>query len=141
MTSTQKTFLLAHSLKELRKIAWDTFSQWIRLRFANDNGMVSCVSCGRLKHWKEGDAGHWPSIAGRNNSILFDPRGCHFQCKQCNIFIHGNPAGYDRYMEKRYGKKIMKELVRLKQKTVKYEKEDYIKMISGWTAALKKLNR
>lgn len=139
MTPTKKTFFLAHSLSELKEIAWKLFSEKVRRGEADSRGYVKCVSCGITKHWKEGDAGHWPSIAGRNNSILFEKRGVHFQCKQCNIFKSGNPLGYDEYMKKRYGRKVMDELIKLKRQTVKYDKLDYIEMIDRFTQELNNL--
>lgn len=77
-------------------------------------------------------AGHWPSIDGRNNSILFAEKGVSAQCGQCNTYKHGNPAGYDEYMKKHYGQKVMDALIKQKHKTVIYEKKDYIAMIDKW---------
>ena len=141
MTEARKKLFLAQSLSKCKSDAWKIFSEWIRRRFANDQGIVPCCSCGRAYFWKEGDAGHWPSIDGRNNSILFEERGCHFQCKQCNVFRHGNPAGYDAYMRKHYGEKVMADLIKLKRKTVIYSKQDLILMIDGWMAKLAALDR
>lgn len=139
MSSAQKQLLLAKPLGEVKKDAWKVFSEWIRRRYANDLGIVPCCSCGKAKHWKEMQAGHWPSIAGRNNSILFAEQGVHAQCGQCNTYKHGNPVGYDAYMRSHYNEKVLEDLIKQKRKTVIYSKQDYIKMIDGWVKKIEKL--
>ena len=132
MSPAQKQLFLALPLNECKKRAWKVFSEWIRRR----DEKQGCCSCGKWKPWKEMQAGHWPSIEGRYNSILFAENGVHAQCGQCNTYKHGNPAGYDAFMKKRYGKKVMDELIKLKAKEVKYERTDYIKMIDKWMEKL-----
>lgn len=100
-----------------KKKAWSAFSKWVRMSSADKNGMVKCVTCPTVKHWKEMDAGHY--LPGRNNSILFDENQVHPQCKQCNIFKSGNPNRYEEYMVNKYGQEKINEM-RLKQRmTVK----------------------
>ena len=140
MTEAQRTRLKSLSLRDLKKEAWTLFSEYKRQSAADWKGMASCVSCGALKHWREGQAGHWPSIAGRNNSILFSEEGVHFQCCRCNIFLFGNPAGYDKFMKRKYGQKKMDELLKLKAKRKVFEPDELIEMIEKWVNDLKKLD-
>lgn len=107
------------TVSSLKKKAWRLFSLYIRQRDATSEGYVRCVSCGVMKHWKQGDAGHF--IDGRRNSILFDPRNCHFQCKGCNGNLRdGNISrnqkdiknAYFRFMKQKYGLKVIRELER-----------------------------
>ena len=98
------------SISSLKKLAWHEFSIYIRTRFADYRGYVECVTCNRLLFWKEGDAGHF--ISGRHNSILFDERGCHFQCKSCNR-NQGEQYKYGLFMLKTYGQKVIDELFKL----------------------------
>ena len=136
MSPAQKQLLLAKPLNEVKKATWKVFSEYIRRRYADQQGIAICCSCKKPKHWKELQAGHWPSIDGRNNSILFAEKGVHQQCGQCNTYKHGNPAGYDEYMHEHYPQKVMDDLLKLKHKTVIYDKNDYIKMIDKWMAKI-----
>ena len=138
MTEAQKTILLAKPYGELKKLAWSTFSEYIRRRAADWKGSVICVTCGKQAHWKDGmQAGHF--IPGRNNSILFDERGVHVQCVGCNYFGKGAHTAYRKFMEKKYGIKVINELEKKARKTVTFDKKDLIKMIDSWVAKLKKL--
>ena len=122
--------------QRLKLKAWNLFSQWIRLRDADKDGYVSCVTCGKRSHWKgEGmQAGHF--IAGRTLSLLFDPRNCHTQCYGCNVGQNGSYVEYFLYMEKRYGREVIDELRQLKGETRKYGIGDYQDLIDELTKKL-----
>ena len=140
MTEAKKTLLKALSLRELKKAAWDLFSVCIRLKNADRKGYVKCVSCGRIRHWQDQmSAGHWPTLAGRSNAVLFCEEAVWPQCVQCNIFKHGNPAGYDLFMTEKYSPKKLKELKKLSHATKIYEKKDLINLMSTWEQELKKI--
>lgn len=98
----------APTVSKVKKQAWEYFSKYIRMRNANSKGFASCVTCGAYKHWKELQAGHF--IPGRNNSILFDERGCFQQCYRCNVPLKSNPRAYDAFMRSQFGEEIIKEL-------------------------------
>ena len=122
--------------QRLKLKAWNLFSQWIRLRDADKDGYVSCVTCGKRSHWKgEGmQAGHF--ISGRTLSLLFDPRNCHNQCYGCNVGQNGSYVEYFLYMEKRYGREVIDELRQLKGETRKYGIGDYQDLIDELTKKL-----
>jgi len=91
-----------------KKLTWKTFSEYIRKRDADWKGDCTCVTCGVVKPIKEMQAGHF--IQGRHNSILFDERNVHTQCYSCNVMKYGNSLKYYRFMESKYGEKIILEL-------------------------------
>ena len=76
------------TVKDLKKEAWKWFSKYIRLSYADEFGDVYCYTCGIKDNWKNMEAGH--GIGGRTNNILFDESIVRPQCRQCNIFYHGN---------------------------------------------------
>ena len=84
---------------------WKYCSKYIRLRDClattgtTDFGV--CCTCGRTKHIKELDAGHY--ISGRSNSVLFNDKGIHIQCRKCNRFEEGNKGEYEKFMLEKYG--------------------------------------
>lgn len=102
--------------KSLKAKAWKEFSRYIRQKYANQNGMVTCVTCGVQKHWKQMQAGHF--VPGRTNAILFEEIGVHPQCYSCNVGRSGNLIEYFLFMEKTYGRDVIEKLRTLKN-TVK----------------------
>ena len=113
--------------KILKKKCWSLFSKYIRLRDANKKGICKCCTCGTKGHWKKFQAGHF--VAGRSNSILFDERGVHVQCKSCNIFHHGRPLEYFFFMEEKHGRHVIDELMWLKTQPKKISDDKYLEMI------------
>ena len=84
-----KTEKLHNSLAYLKPIAWKAFSRHIRMKYADDNGMVKCYTCPTVKHYKEMQAGHlW------HDRLDFDERNIHPQCYQCNVGHSGRREVY-----------------------------------------------
>jgi Bacteriophage Lambda NinG protein len=125
------------SLAKAKKDCWTAFSIYIRtrdcIRFGNSLDIGMCVTCGRTKHFKELQAGHF--IPGRNNAVLFDERIVYSQCVGCNgnppMGLGGNYVEYFIFMEQEWGREKIDEFRALKFKTVKYtaidllEKKEY----------------
>ena len=66
-------------LSTVKKRVWTLISRYIRLKNADHNGYVSCVTCGSTKHYKELQAGHFiPQAQG--NAVKFDLRNIAPQC-------------------------------------------------------------
>lgn len=63
-------------------------------------------------------AGHF--VAGRSNAVLFDERGVNSQCYGCNVREHGNTTTYWVWMEEKYGREVIDELISQKNTTVKF---------------------
>ena len=104
--------------------AWKWCSQYIRRKFADENGYVKCVSCGATHHWKEMDAGHFISKA-RGSSIYFVEENIHPQCPRCNRFLEGNKHQFTRYIVDMYGWEKVEELEQLARSTESWRLSDY----------------
>lgn len=117
-------------IKPLKAKLWKLFSEYIRLRDADSNGMVSCVTCDSSGKW-QGDyfqAGHF--LGGRNNGILFVEECCHAQCSRCNRFPDSMTGKrYYDFMLKEYGLETIEELQHLKKNPPKLDSEWYEKEI------------
>ena len=91
-------------LKKAKAKAWAVFSQYIRRKYADEDGNCRCVTCGTVKHWKELHAGHY--IDGRNNSVLYNEQLVHPQCFHCNSkmlgCLGGNKVAYTIFMATKY---------------------------------------
>ena len=113
------------SLKSLRRELDSAFSKWIRKRDADEEGLGSCVSCGR---WRELQCGHF--VKRGHTAIRWDERNAHGQCAGCNI--EGDNIQYTLYMQKRYGQSVVDELLAAKRKTVKMTRADYEQLLEKY---------
>jgi hypothetical protein len=101
------------NLKKLDK----AFSEYIRQKNAED-GICTCISCGKKLPWKEMDAGHYINrkhLALRWNEINVQP-----QCRACNRFDEGNIPAFGLGLQNKYGEHIIKNLLASKKNTMKY---------------------
>ena len=89
------------------KILDTWFSKFIRLRDSVD-GYGRCISCGKLVHWREADAGHY--VNRRKYSVRYNEKNVNLQCRHCNRFCEGNAAGYTLGLVKKYGSQVINEL-------------------------------
>lgn len=84
------------------------FSEYVRLRDADQYGMIRCISCGKRVHWKQADAGHY---VGRGNmNLRYDGINVNAQCVDCNRFKSGNLKKYKRGLIVKHGRYIMNYL-------------------------------
>lgn len=111
---------------------WTLFSIFIRKRDAIiDDEYIKCVTCGKVKHWKQVDAGHW--ITRGCKATKFDERNVHAQCKQCNKWGSGKPAIHENKIIEMYGVEVRDELLELSKTTRhfnRYELEELIEKYS-----------
>ena len=63
------------------------FSKYIRGRYADEWGVVSCVTCGRHDHVSGMQAGHFASR--RYMATRWDEDNVRPQCVSCNIYRQG----------------------------------------------------
>ena len=80
--------------------------------------MATCVTCGKVDHWKNLQCGHY--VPRGHLATRFREDNCHVQCVGCNVFKKGNMDSYALYMLNRYGKEKLEELDRLKNQITKY---------------------
>lgn len=99
------------------------FSVYIRLRDANNDGYIRCISCGKIVHWKESDCGHF--VNRSHMGTRFSERNCNAQCRKCNRFDEGNNIGYTRGLIKKHGIKVINDLEVKKHTFSKMSEFDY----------------
>src|ERR1035441_6586744 len=78
--------------KKLDKV----FSEYIRRRNADKNGMTNCYTCGVMKHWKELQCGHF--APRQYTSLRYDERNCQTQCYACNMLYNGQPSAFAEHL-------------------------------------------
>ena len=86
-------------------------SVYIRMKYADENGYVKCVSCGRSFHWKDVDCGHF--ISRGKVSTRWVEENAHPECPHDNRFNHTHLIGYTLYMVDMYGRDKIEELEQL----------------------------
>lgn len=102
------------SLPKLKKELDRVFSISIRTHRVDDNGATRCVTCNRLDHWKNMDAGHY--VPRQDMATRWDPWNVWPQCKPCNGFRGGEPEKMAAYIDRVYGEGAAAKL-REKSKT------------------------
>jgi hypothetical protein len=84
-------------LSDLIEILDHIFSRYIRLKYADKDGYVTCFISGTRHHWKEIDNGHFISRA--NMFLRFDERNCRPCSITENRYKDGNIPGYAKKLE------------------------------------------
>lgn len=109
-------------ISRLKAKAWAVFSQWIRKRGADANGMTVCVTCGRSFFWKDLHAGHF--IHGSTKLTYLDEQNVHSQCGKCNTWFGGKLVEYSEFMRKMYGQETIDRLLQLRHTIWKPTREE-----------------
>ena len=115
-------------ISALAKKAWDLMSLISRQKDANYLGLVKCVTCGQVKHWKEMHAGHF-FHGSHQRPISFHPMNIHAQCPGCNTYKGGARDEYACYISKRYGPQVLEELRELKHQGKELKRVDLEELI------------
>jgi len=121
------------SLKTANRI----YNELIRLRAANDQGMVICITCGKSMFWKGGDAqaGHFL------HGLDFIDNNMHVQCVHCNQYDTDSKYAYMLFMLDTYGKKEIEQLRFLKGQNNKIHPVVLTEMVRGYREEIKKLKK
>jgi hypothetical protein len=126
------------STAKLKRRLWPIFSLYIRLRDANSSGYARCVTCNKLYHVKQLQAGHF--VPGRHNSILYDERNVHAQCYLCNMILKGNPRKYDAFMRAKYGQDVIDELDSMDADMRRWTPAELLELIQHYKQRVKELS-
>jgi 5-methylcytosine-specific restriction endonuclease McrA len=128
------------SLPALQAKADKIMSIYIRMKYADADGLVKCVSCGRTFHWKDVDCGHFVPKS-RGAAIRYVEENVHPECRGCNSFNDGHLIGYTLYMIDMYGREKIDELKREARKVMKPSEKRAVveEAIAYYTQALKAL--
>lgn len=115
------------------------FSEYIRLRDADNNGYIRCISCRKVVFWKDADNGHF--INRKHMSLRFSETNCNAQCRACNRFDEGNMTGYNLGMIKKYGQQAVDLLILAKNKVNKISDAEYKILISDYQQKVKEIKQ
>ena len=115
------------------------FSEYIRRRDADHAGYCRCVTCGKMQHWKEMDAGHF--VPRDRIATRWDETNVHPQCRECNRFRSGKQYEHGRAIDRMYGSGTADRLMALgSARGAKISAFQMEKMAESVKALLKKLD-
>lgn len=108
----------------------------VRVKAADYNGNVACVTCGTVRHYKDRmQGGHF--IGRKWLATKLMEENVHPQCAWCNGPERGNPIQYTLYMQDTYGREFVEELERLKWDSRKYRRDEVMEIIRDFREQIK----
>ncbi len=103
---------------QLKKLLDKTFSEYVRRKNANEEGLVKCYTCSKVIPWKEIQCGHF--ISRSYLATRFDEDNTRPQCVGCNIFGGGRGVDFGRRLEIDVGVGTITRLYKKAQEITKY---------------------
>jgi len=113
------------------------FSKYIRLKYADENGICSCYTCGNNYYWKYIQNGHFFSRA--HILTRYHENNCRPQCLVCNVQKDGNLEIYKKKLIKEIGKDEFNVLIELKKIDIKIMKYELDELLIFWRAEIKRM--
>lgn len=98
------------------------FSLYIRNKFKNQDGTVTCFTCYNRHPLKEIQNGHY--VRRANMNTRFDERNCRPQCFKCNVWYRGNYAQFTDHLLEIYGEEWLRELIADGRKIKKWTSQE-----------------
>ena len=121
-------------VKRLDKV----FALYIRLRDCMPNGFGRCISCGKIKPYRELDCGHF---FGRSNmATRFDEDNCSAECQGCNRASSDHLIYYQENLIRKIGIARFSTLRERAHSIKKWDDDDLKHMISHYTNEVKRLS-
>ena len=98
------------TVTKLKKKLDGIFSQYVRQKYADENGNLKCYTCPYINHWKKLQNGHL--VSRYYLATRYDEDNCRPQCYTCNMFRNGMIPDFSKNLEEELGDGITKELYR-----------------------------
>jgi len=128
------------SLSSLIKKADTATSLYIRQKFADHAGYVSCITCGKPMHWKDSECAHY--IERAKFGTRFVEENLAPACTSCNHFRKEfHKREYTLYVIDTYGREKIDELKQLANKSLSPSQKRQIieEALEYYTGKLKEL--
>lgn len=117
------------------------FSEYIRLRNADNNGNVTCFTCGKVEYWKRKgmQAGHFQSR--KHYATRWDEINVQVQCSGCNVFKYGEQYKFALNLDKQFGDGTAEELFIKAKEIVKFSTKELETLITYYKDQVKLLDK
>lgn len=127
------------SISALKKDLDGIFSEFIRIRDADNAGTVTCFVSGARIFWKDADAAHW--IVRDKMPTRYDERNVHACSRDSNRFDPDHTQTYTVRLMDRYGKGIANELLSKSIGLQKFTRPELELMIMDYKRKVKALKK
>ena len=124
-------------IKRLDKI----FSEYIRRKYADKNGIVKCYTCNKKAYWKgQGmQAGHM--ISRKSRILRWSEDNVRPQCYSCNCHFYGRQLEFAMHLNQEYGYNIAEELLIESKKIIKQSDQDLLDLINSYQEKVETLKK
>ena len=130
---------MAKSISKLKKELDKWFSLYIRLRDANEFGMVQCFTSNRVYHYKSMHAGHF--MSRKRLSTRWCEWNVQPQSPADNLFNQGEQYKFGLNLDAKYGDGAAEELQIKSMQTLKMTRVDYDEKIGYYKDLVEKLKK
>jgi hypothetical protein len=113
--------------KTLIKKLDSVFSQYIRWRDADADGIVKCITCDTKKDVKQMQCGHF--MSRRHYATRWHPKNSAGQCYGCNIGNQGAQYKMSKELDIKHGEGTAENMYKRSQDSRKYTNEELIQLI------------
>ena len=120
---------------QLKKILDSVFSVYIRKKYADEEGMVACYTCGKIQAWQHIQNGHF--ISRSYLATRWHENNCRPQDVGCNIFGNGKPLDFEEKLKKELGADYVEEMKASRHQILKLDRHWYLKEIEKYKTLLK----
>ena len=127
------------TISKLKKELDAVFSLFIRLRDATSEGLVQCITCGVVKHYKSMHNSHFQSR--RHLATRWNEKNCDVGCVKCNIFNFGEQYKFSIALDSKYGEGTSEELEILATGTWKITRVEYEDFVFYYKSIVEKLKK
>ena len=111
------------------------FSLLVRQSSADENGIVTCCTCGKMHHWRKVNCGHY--MVRQRQSTRFDRKNTDIQCINCNFFNQGEQVKFGEFLDAKYGKGTAEQMQIKSQMTQHRGAAEYKYLIEQFKTELK----
>ena len=120
------------NISQLKKKADEWFSRYIRIRDADDNGYVRCITCDAIEIWKYVDAGHF--VPRQHLGTRYNKKNVNGQCKKCNNkdWHQGEQYRHGKAIDVKYGEGTADLLNEVPRDNQKISRSEYMQIIQGY---------
>ena len=135
MEEETESVIQEEDLSGLIEDADTIFSRFVRLKYANENGIVKCYTCDLRVHWSMIQNGHFVKRANLYTRWMED--NCRPQCRNCNEVLYGNILIFRQRLEAdNIATEILMDSLKLVHKPTR---EEIRQIIAEYTPKVKQL--
>lgn len=113
------------------------FSEFIRLRDSDHNGICKCITCGERQHWIVIQCGHY--VRRSNMATRWQIKNANPQCTTCNCVMDGREEEHGKAIDEKYGAGTADQLEKLGRTEVHFSEPELESMCQELRAEIKAL--